>query len=145
MPKNAGARPTVGQDGRGDLEEPEKLLVPSPFMDVEEEGAARVGRVGQVLAGQPVDEPGIHRAEHELAPLGPGPEARHLVEEPHELGAGEIGIEDEARLLADRVGEAQGLELLADLGGAAALPDDGVVDRLAACPSPRGRSSRAGS
>ena len=82
-------------------------------------------------AGQLPDEPGIHRAEEQTAFLGHLAGIRHIVQDPLDLGAGKIGIDEEARVLADVVLQALALELLAKGGGAAALPDNGIVDGAA--------------
>ena len=102
-------------------------------MDVEDHGAAGVGVVGDVHApaGQLVDEPGVDSAEEELACLGASARAGDVVQQPLDLGAGEVGVGHEAGLFADHVAAAVGHQLVDDVGGAAALPDDGVGDGLA--------------
>jgi hypothetical protein len=54
--------------------------------------------------------------------------AGDVVENPFDLGGGKVGVEDEAGLGADAFGEAPLPEIVAPRGGAATLPDDGVVD-----------------
>src|SRR4029077_16032360 len=56
----------------------------------------------------------------------------HVVEDPGDLGTGEIGIEDQAGLGRDLVLVPGTPQFIATRGGAAVLPDDGVVDGLAA-------------
>jgi len=57
-----------------------------------------------------------------------------LVEQPFELGAGEVGIDQQAGVLGDfRLALA---ECVADGGAAAALPDDRTMDRAAAATLP---------
>ncbi len=73
----------------------------------------------------------VDGAEQELAALGARARARHMVEDPGDLGAGEIGIDDQPRFGRDRRLMPVGLEPCADVGGAAVLPDDGAMDRLA--------------
>ena len=82
-------------------------------------------------AGELPDEPGLHGAEEQLSPLGPLPGAGDVVQDPLELGAGEVGVHHQPGLPADGVGMAGGLELIAVAAGPAALPDDGVAHRLA--------------
>ena len=82
-------------------------------------------------AGELPDEPGVHGAEEELTALRPVPGAGDVVEDPLDLGAGEIGVCHEARALLELRGVALGLEGVTVGAGAAALPDDGVADRLA--------------
>jgi len=84
-----------------------------------------------LAAGQVPDQEGIDRAERQLAGLGLGPRAVDRIQDPGELGAGEIGVEQQAGLLGDHRLVALGLEAGAQLGGAAVLPDDGAVNRLA--------------
>ena len=121
------------QNGGRHVQEPQQLVVPLIGGDVEELGAAGIGRVGgmDLAAGQPPEEKTVDRAEGELAGLCPRAGAFHMVEEPGDLGAGEIGVDDEAGLFGDERLEAVLGKLVADIGGAPVLPDDGVVDRLA--------------
>ena len=82
-----------------------------------------------LAAGELPDKPGVHGSEAELARLGLLAGAGHVVQDPADLGAGEVGVDDEAGLLADEIGlVTQGV---AEFGGAAVLPDDGVVHGLA--------------
>ena len=81
--------------------------------------------------GEIPDQPGVHGAEQQLAPLGPGPGAGHIVQNPLDLGAGEVGVDEQAGFVPDIGGHAVGGQLIADGGGAAALPDDGVVHGFA--------------
>jgi len=78
----------------------------------------------------------LHRAERQLAFLGPGPGPGHVVQQPLDLGAGEIGVDHQAGVLAHVVGQAAGLQLVADPRGAVILPDDGVGDRPPRGPVP---------
>ena len=75
---------------------------------------------------------------------GRGARAGDVVEQPGELGAREVGVEDEAGALAEERLEAALLQRLARRRGAPVLPDDGVADRLAGARGPRRASSRAG-
>ena len=82
-------------------------------------------------------EPGVDGAEREFAALGPLARAGHVVEQPLELGAGEIGIDDEAGLRGDQGGVARFAQRVAQRRGAAILPDDRVGDGLAGRPVPQ--------
>ena len=55
------------------------------------------------------------------------------VEQVLDLGAREVGVEHQAGLAAEQRLEAVGLQPIADRRADAALPDDGVGDRLARC------------
>ena len=87
-------------------------------------------------AGQLPDHPGVHGAEGDLAVLRPLLEAVDVVEEPLDLRAREVGVDDEAGLVRDHLVVALLGELVADLGPPPVLPDDGVVDGLAGLPVP---------
>ena len=102
-------------------------------MDIKEHRAACVGVIRDVdpAAGELPDEPGIDRAEEELSGCRPSARAGDVVQEPLDLGAGEVGVGDEAGLGPDLVGMSVRHQLVDDVGGAAALPDDGIVDGLA--------------
>src|SRR3546814_2669028 len=54
-------------------------------------------------AGQPPQQEAVDGAEGELATLGALPCARHVVEQPGDLGAGEVGVEQQAGALAHHV------------------------------------------
>ena len=122
----------------GDIQHPQDLVVPVKGVDVEQHGAAGVGIIGDVdlAAGQFPDQPGLHRAEQQLAGLGLLPRAGDVVQDPFQLGGRKVGVDDKARLLPEGFGVAAGLQLVAVGAGAPALPDDGVVDRLAGVPVP---------
>lgn len=53
-----------------------------------------------------------------------------MVEDPLHLGAGEIRVHNQAGGAAHVLFHAVTLELLADIRGTAALPDDGVINRF---------------
>ena len=119
----------LGEHGARDAEELEQLVVPVERREVEEQRSRGVGDVGRVHgpAGQLPDEPRVDRPEGEVA--------RGLAEDPLELRRREVRVRDEPRPVADEVGG----ELLAALGRAPVLPDDGAVGRLAARPIPDDR------
>src|SRR5206468_9417684 len=83
--------------------------------------------------------PGIDGAECELAALGSPARARDLVEQPCDLGATEIGVDDQAGAFANQALRAHITQFLAERGSAAVLPDDRVVNRLAGLPVPHDR------
>ena len=90
--------------------------------------------------GEAPEEEGIDGAKGQLAALGPCPGPRHLVQQPGDLGPGEVGVQQQARALAHQVFGARGAQLLAERCRPAVLPDDRPVDRLAglAVPDDRG-------
>ncbi len=82
-------------------------------------------------AGQVPDEEGVDVAEEQVAGFGCGARAGHMVENPAELEAAEIGGQRQAGAGAIAVLPAVGAELGNGVGDARVLPDDGVVDGLA--------------
>ena len=112
-----------------DMQRRAKLGVPLQCMYVEEHGARGVAVVGHVrpAAGQIPDEPCIHRAEKKLAPLGAFSRAGNVIENPAQLCAGEVGVDQKPGLFADLLFPAVPPQLLAQRRRAAALPYDGVV------------------
>jgi hypothetical protein len=91
-------------------------------------------------AGEPPKEKGIDGAEGELAALRPVPGAGHVVEDPGGLGAGEVGVEEEAGLPRHRGLVPGRLQPGAELGRAPVLPDDAPMHGLSggAVPDDRG-------
>ena len=120
-----------GQHAHGDAQHAAQLRVPTELVDIEQHGAAGVGIVGDVGAGQLPDKPRLHRAEQQLALLRLLPCAGNVVQYPTDLGGGEIGVDQKAGGGLDAFAETTALQLLAQLRRAAALPHDGVVDRHA--------------
>ncbi len=82
-----------------------------------------------LAAGQPPDQKRVDRAGQQLALLGPLAGAGHIVEQPGDFGAGEIGIEQQSGLFGESRLQARLLQLCAKRRGATVLPDDGIVDR----------------
>ncbi len=115
-------------------------------VDIEQQRARGVGGVGGVhlAAGQPPQQIAIDGAEHQFAALGARARAGHVIEHPGDLGAGEIGIDDQAGLGRDRRLVAFALQPGADVGGAAVLPDDGAVNGVCRWRGPTPPWSRAG-
>ena len=107
-------------------------------MDVIEQGPRGVRGVRDMYAarGHVPDQPGIHGAEGQLAPFGPFPGAFHVIEHPADFGAGEVGVEDQACPGADKVGVSGFPQPVAHTCGAAVLPYDGVMYRLAGAAVP---------
>ena len=137
----AGRWQHAGQDGGGDGEGGEQILVPGQTVDIEAHGARGVGGVGGVdgALGQAEEEVGVDGAEADLAGLGPGPQAGHVFEQPDDLGRGEVGVDDQTGPLGDQLSEPRLAVAAADVRGAAALPDNGIVHGRAALPVPEHR------
>ncbi len=128
----------LGHHADGDVEALEEFGVPVALADIEEHGAGGVGVVSDVMlaAGEIPDEPTVDGAEGEFALLGAFACAVDVVEDPGDLGGGEVGIEQEAGAAAHGVFQSSLGKLAAVVGGTAVLPDDGVVDGLASCAVP---------
>ena len=127
-------RPAVadfGQQTGRDIQQGQHVLVPLAGMDVAQHGARGIGGVGLVFApaGQMPQQKGIDRAEGQFTACGPGAGIGHVVQNPGDFGAGEIGIEQQAGALAHQRFVAVLLELLAEGCGAAVLPDNRAIDR----------------
>ena len=116
----------------GNVQQPEQFLVPAQLADVIEHRAACVGVVRHVdaPAGQLPDEPCVYRAEQQLTRLGARPRSRDVIEQPLDLRPGEVRVRLKSGLIAYRLGVAVLYKPVDDIGGAAALPDDGVRDWL---------------
>lgn len=108
------------------------MLVPVLFVDVVEHGARGVGGVGHVqpAAREFPDEPAIHRAKGDLAPMGPFASAVDVLQQPGKFGGTEIGINDETGLLLNQRLAAVGLECRAHRRSTPVLPYDGIVNRF---------------
>jgi len=61
----------------------------------------------------------------------PGPRARHVIQQPPDLGRREIRVDHQTGLALNHAGRFGLFEAIAKLGRATALPNDGVVQRLA--------------
>ena len=77
---------------------------------------------------QPPDEETVNCAETQLAGGGAFACAIHLVENPCEFRCGEIGVQQQAGLCGDCGFMTTILHHLADIGSAAILPDNGIMD-----------------
>ncbi len=86
--------------------------------------------------GQPPDQEAVDRTEGQFARFGPRSRARDILEQPLDLGAGKIGVQQQAGLFGDQRLMPLGLEPGAMGRRAPVLPDDGIVDRLAALAVP---------
>ena len=137
-PKLCGAVAYLGQHRTRNAEPAQEVVVPALTVDVEEHGAGGVAGVGCVhlAAGEAPEQEGVDRAEGKLAAFRTAAGIRHIVQEPGELGAGEIGVDHEARGGGHVLLETVRHQLAAQGRRAAVLPDDGVVHRSAGCAVP---------
>ncbi len=133
------ARLHVRQRGAGYTEVAEQFVVPLHRVDVKQQRAARVGRVGGVNCAtcKPPDEEGIDRAERQFPAVRNDLQQRRAVEEPPELRARKVRVEHEPGLRGQH--RLIGRVLAAKVGGAAVLPHDRTVNRAPGGPVPRDR------
>ena len=124
---------TSGSMALGNAEDVEQLRVPLALHDVVEQRARSIGHIGHVAmaAGQVPDEPAVDGAEGQLAALGAVARALHVIEDPLDLGGGKIGIEHQAGLRRDCFAGTALFKFLAQRSGAAVLPHNGGMNRLA--------------
>lgn len=119
-----------GQNRPGNTEQIEQIVVPLLRVDIEEHRTRRVRHVGHMrpTPRKPPDQPAVDRSEAELALLRALAHAR-CYQNPLDLGRREIGVQNQAGLLMNRLLVALAFELLAVGGGPAVLPHDRVIDR----------------
>ena len=84
----------------------------------------------RAAAGQVPDEPGVDRAEQQLACLRARPRAGHVLKHPAELCAGKVSVEQQAGLFTEQGFESPRPQRVAVFRRAPALPDDRRADGL---------------
>ena len=141
VPVGVGRRADLGEHAARDAEELQQFVVPVEGLEVHQHGAAGVGHVGDVRpavdpAGEVPDQPGVGVSEDRVAALCRRAHAVHVVEDPLDLAAGEVGGRWQARLATDHLAVALPLQRAGDPVGARVLPDDRVVVRPAGAPVP---------
>ena len=97
-----------------------------------------VGDVRRVARELP-DQPAVDGPERQLAGLGLARARRDVVEDPCDLAAGKIRVDDEAGAFADEVFVPVALQSIAVVGRAPVLPHDRVVDGSAGLSIPDDR------
>ena len=132
LAQDARALKDARQRSLGNIEQVHQLGVPTAGHDVEEHGARGVGDVCDVLAGELEAEPGVDRAERGPPRERTLAQALDVLEQPLDLGGGEVGVEHEPGALAHERFMPGGPQLLAARRRAAVLPDDRVVQRQSA-------------
>jgi hypothetical protein len=129
-------RTDLGHHRQRYAEDAEDLLVPLQGLEVHEQGARRVGDIGGVhaalgAAGEVPENPGVGRAEQQVAGIRLLAGALDVLEDPDDLGSREVGGERESDLGLEPLDASVGRETVDDVLRAGVLPDDGVVDGLA--------------
>jgi hypothetical protein len=117
----------------GNLQYLQELVIPVARMDVKKHRPGGVGTVGDMpgAAGEVPDQPGVDRPEGKPPLLRHPAGVRQMIEDPGDLGPGEVGVRDKARPLPDERFQPLCFQAVAGGRGAAVLPDDGVMDRPA--------------
>ena len=110
-----------------------QFRVPLACMDVQQQRARGIAGVGDVsrAAGEFPDQPTVHRAESQLALFGFLARPGNVVQNPAHFGSGKIGIQQQPGALLNHFQRAIAAQLIAHSRGAAILPHDRVVNRLA--------------
>src|SRR5439155_19312069 len=108
-----------------------ELGVPSERVDVEQQRSRRVRVVGHRAAAELEREPRVDRSEANAPFPGTLAETGDVLEQPLDLRPGEVRVDHEPRPLADELFAPGRPQLVAALGGAAVLPHDRAVERLA--------------
>ena len=136
-----GAIAHLWQHRHGNVKEGADVGVPAPAADVVQHGARGVGGIGGMHrpAGQLPDQIAVDGAEPQLARFGLGPRPLDMGQEPFQLGRREIGVKQQAGLVADHVAMSRRLQRRAAFGSAAVLPDNRIMDRLAGLGIPDNR------
>ena len=81
-----------------------------------------------LAVGQVPDQPAVNGAEQQLAPLRLLPGALHMVQYPFDLGAAEVGVDQQTGGALYIIVQSLRLQFLAQVRRAAALPYDGVIN-----------------
>ena len=91
----------------------------------------------ELAVGELVEQPGVTHAERQPALLEQALGVRDVLQHPGDLGGGPFWVYLQAGAGGEVGSDASGVQALADIQAAGALPADQVVDRLAGCPVPQ--------
>ena len=105
---NAAGRSHLRQHSPRNVQFTEDLIVPGQGFDIEEHGPGSVGVIRHMhpALGELPDQPGLHGPEKEPAFPCLLPRPVYMLQDPADLRGGKIGVNDQPRLLADRLCEA---------------------------------------
>ena len=121
------------QHGNRNFQLIQNFLIPLQGVDIKKHGTGGIGIVGHMdsAAGEFPNQPGFHGAEQQLAFFCLFSGTGDIFQKPANLGAGEIGIDDQTGFAADGIHQSFSLQCIAIRSSPAALPYDGVVNRSA--------------
>src|SRR5699024_10673472 len=122
-----GGGTDLGQDRGGDVHRVQDAVISVQGRQVHQHGAARVAHVGDVAPGQFPDAPGVHGAEQDFTAFCALAQAVDVVQEPADLGPGEIGGQRQTTHGTEAILALVPTEFAYQLVGPGVLPDDGVV------------------
>ena len=124
-----------------DAEQRQQLRVPLQRMDVEQQRARGIARIGHVplAASEFPDQPAVHGAEGQLALFSPHPCAGHMVQQPLQLGRRKVRVQHQPGLFLDHGCVPLGAQLVTASGGAPVLPDNSVGHRFTRLAVPQHR------
>ena len=116
----------------GNVQGGQQLVVPLIGAHIEQHGARGIADIGGVHSafGELPDQPAVHGAKGQFTVGSQRTRAGHVVQNPFQLGAGEIGVHQQSRFGPDGVGQTPCAQLGAGGFGTPVLPDDGVVNGL---------------
>ena len=123
----------------GYAQQRQQFVVPLVGVHIEQHGARGVAHIRHVhlAVGQLPDQPAVDRAKGQFTALGRIARIGHVVQQPLQFGAREVGIDQQPGLGLDGVRLALLAQLRAGGLGTAVLPDDGVVHGLAGLAVPQ--------
>ena len=84
-----------------------------------------------LATGQLPNEPGVNSTKNQIASLCTSTGALYIVQNPGNLGAGEVSIQSQAGLLLELIKIALCLQVLNDAGSLTGLPHNCVINRTA--------------
>ena len=127
-----------GQDSSWHVQHCQQIVIPGAGMDVKQQSPAGIGGICnmQIAAGKVPNQPAVDRAETQLPAFSAPACPRHVVQEPGDLGAAEIGIQPQAGARREQGLMPRRAQFVAGAGRAPVLPDDGVVNRQTGHPVP---------
>ena len=106
------------------------IIVPLQFINIEHHGTGGVGVIGDkpFAARQLIDQPGVDIAEGNLALFCPLPYPGDIFQDPFYLGGREIGVDFQPGLFPIAGAPFAFLNFFTQVGTAAVLPDNEIVD-----------------